>query len=91
MDHEFNLYKKDSKGKLLFCLCFPDLYEVGMSHVGLQILYSLLNSMEEVVCDRAFAPLPDMEEQLRKNGLPLLSIERRIPLRDFHIVGFSRF
>jgi radical SAM family uncharacterized protein/radical SAM-linked protein len=89
MDHEFNLYKKDPKGKLLFCLCFPDLYEVGMSHVGLQILYSLLNSMEEVVCDRAFAPLPDMEEQLRKNGLPLLSIERRIPLRDFHIVGFS--
>jgi len=89
IDHEFNIYKKDPRGKVLFCLCFPDLYEVGMSHIGLQILYHLLNSMEEVMCDRAFIPLPDMEEKLRKNGLPLLSIETHIPLRDFHILGFS--
>jgi len=89
IDHEFNLYKKDPKGKILFCLCFPDLYDVGMSHIGLQILYHLLNSMEEVMCDRAFAPLPDMEEKLRENGFPLLSIEARIPLREFHILGFS--
>lgn len=74
-------------GKL--CMCFPDAYTIGMSHYGLQVLYSLMNSREDWACERAFAPWPDMEEQLRARGIPLYSLETFTPLRDFDVVGFS--
>ena len=87
---ETNMVRKnhaDVRGKL--CLSFPDLYTIGMSHHGLQVLYSLMNSRDDWVCERAFAPWMDMEQALRQHGLPLYSLESFTPLRDFDVLGFS--
>src|SRR5258708_6381622 len=70
-------------------LCFPDTYEIGMSHLGLKILYSLLNQHQGWQAERVYAPWPDMEARLRERGLPLLSLESYTPLADFDVVGFS--
>ncbi|WP_165230358.1 TIGR03960 family B12-binding radical SAM protein [Aquisphaera insulae] len=70
------------------CLAFPDTYALGMSHHGLQVLYSLLNA-GEWACERVFTPLPDLEAGLREHGLPLYSLETFTPLRDFDVLGFS--
>ena len=74
---------------VLFALAFPDVYEVGMSHLGSQILYSVLNSRTDIACERVYAPWFDMENLLREKGWPLFSIESRLPLSSFDIVGFS--
>src|SRR5262249_39261645 len=71
------------------CLAFPDLYDVGMSHLGTKILYSLLNQHPRIAAERAFAPWPDLERELRARGLPLLSLESAQPLSAFDVVGFS--
>jgi radical SAM family uncharacterized protein/radical SAM-linked protein len=86
---ELNAVRKDPAGRTSFALAFPDVYEIGMSHLGLQILYRILNGMADVVCERCYAPWPDMEEKLRHHGLPLCSLESRRPLFSFDIVGFS--
>ena len=70
-------------------LCFPDTYEIGMSHLGLKILYTLLNNRAGWQAERVYAPWPDMEARLRERRLPLLSLESYTPLADFDIVGFS--
>ena len=70
-------------------LAFPDTYEVGMSHLGLKILYALLNEREGFMCDRAFAPYPDMKALMEEKGIALFALESRRVLRDFHVVGFS--
>lgn len=70
-------------------LCFPDLYEIGMSHLGLKILYSVLNGRSDVACERSFAPWHDMERVLRGNGIPLFSLETKRPLNKFDMLGFS--
>ena len=75
--------------ELSFALAFPDTYEVGMSHLGLQILYSVLNDIPWLAAERAFAPWPDREKYLRLQGLLLTSHETQKPLRDFAVVGFS--
>lgn len=72
-----------------FVLAFPDLYEVGMSHLGTRILYDLINKTEDLVCERAFSPWTDMEAQLRARGLPLVSLESHRPLSAFDVVGVS--
>ena len=72
-----------------FVLAFPDLYEVGMSHLGTRILYDLVNKAEDLVCERAFSPWTDMEAQLRARGLPLVSLESHRPLSAFDVVGVS--
>lgn len=71
------------------CLAFPDTYSLGMSHHGLQVLYSLVNADERWACERAFCPQPDFERELRGAGLPLYGLETFTPLSDFDIVGFS--
>src|SRR5579862_1993216 len=71
------------------CLAFPDLYDIGMSHLGFKILYRLLNDDPRTLAERAYAPWIDMEQQLRQRGLPLVSCESARPLRDFDVVGFS--
>lgn len=83
------VYKEKSRVDLRFALCFPDIYEVGMSHLGSRILYGLLNSKEGVWCERAYTPWPDMEEKLRCNGIDLYALESGDSLRDFDILGFS--
>ncbi len=75
--------------RLKFALAFPDVYEVGMSHLGIQILYHLLNRVPEIVCERVFAPWPDMERLLREQRIPLSSLESSKALKDFDVLGFS--
>jgi radical SAM family uncharacterized protein/radical SAM-linked protein len=87
---EINTAKKDRQAcQLSFALAFPDSYEVGMSHLGLQILYAILNSRPEIIAERIYAPWPDMEREMRKRGLPLASLESHTPLNAFDIIGFS--
>jgi len=87
---EWNAVRKDHAAvDVTVCLAFPDTYAIGMSHSGLQILYSLLNARPDVAAERAFAPWPDMEQELRRAGLPLYSLETFTPLREFDVVGFS--
>ena len=87
---ELNSVVKDpSKVDFRFAFCFPDLYEVGMSHLGMKILYSLYNREENMWCERVFAPDADMEEMMRKENLPLYGLESRDPIRDFDMVGFT--
>jgi len=87
---EINVIRKDPENvRLLFALAFPDLYEVGMSYVGLQILYHILNGREEIAAERVFAPGLDLEARLRRDRIPLCSIESGTPLLQFDIVGFS--
>jgi radical SAM family uncharacterized protein/radical SAM-linked protein len=88
--HEVNSVRKDpGQTRLRFCLAFPDVYEVGMSHLGLQILYHILNGREEVACERVFAPWTDMENVLREKKVSLSSLETATPLAEFDILGFS--
>jgi radical SAM family uncharacterized protein/radical SAM-linked protein len=75
--------------RLSFALAFPDTYEVGMSHLGIQILYAILNSRADISAERVYAPWPDMEARMRERGIPLCSLESRTPLSSFDIVGFS--
>ena len=87
---EINRIKKDlNRVKLRFALAFPDLYEIGTSHFGMQILYHILNSDPDIAAERVFAPAPDMEAVLRKKGQSLFSLESRAPLKHFDIIGFS--
>lgn len=87
---EWNTARKDlSKIKFSVCLCFPDVYEVGMSHLGVRILYDILNSQKDLFCDRVFCPWPDFKEALVRNCLKLSSLESDMPLRDFDLLGFS--
>jgi len=87
---EINCIKKDkNKIKLSIALVFPDLYEIGTSHLGLHILYHILNSHEEIAAERVFVPGTDMEAYLRSSDIPLISLESKKPLKDFDIIGFS--
>ncbi len=87
---EMNAVVKDKADvEVRFAFCFPDLYEVGMSHLGMKILYSLLNEQEGVWCERVFAPWGDMEEEMRQNGVPLFALESGDPVGEFDMVGFT--
>lgn len=90
--NEFNSVHKDwaaDDDMMSFAFCFPDVYEVGMSHLGMKILYHMLNERPDTACERVFAPWDDMEKEMRSAGIPLLSMESYIPIRDFDIVGFT--
>src|SRR3972149_2202856 len=90
LGQEINSIRKDpTEVRLRFCQAFPDVYEVGMSHLGIQILNNIINSKKWVACERAFAPWVDMEKVLREKGIPLSSLESSTPLNQFDIVGFS--
>jgi len=87
---EWNVSKKDfSRAEIKFALCFPDLYEVGMSNLGLRIIYGILNNLPKVVCERFFAPAQDWENILRSNNLEITSLESKQGLKAFDFVGFS--
>jgi radical SAM family uncharacterized protein/radical SAM-linked protein len=87
---EINSIHKDfSKVKTKVCLFFPDTYEVGMSHLGLRILYHLLNSRDDTACERVFSPWTDYEARLRAAGRPLTSLESNLPLAQFDIIGIT--
>lgn len=87
---ELNQVVKDKeKVDVRFAFCFPDTYEVGMSHLGMKILYSQFNSVEHIWCERVFAPWLDMEELMIKNNIPLYALESGDPISDFDFIGFT--
>ena len=87
---EWNMVRKSPEGiRARIALCFPDTYEIGMSHLGLKILYGLLNKHEGWSAERVYAPWPDMEAMLRERRIPLLALESYTPLDHFDVVGFS--
>ncbi len=84
-----SVYKTPSDDMVRFAFCFADTYEVGMSHLGMKILYSLLNERDDVWCERVFAPWIDMEEKMREADIPLYGLESMEPIKDFDILGFT--
>ncbi len=86
---EYNTPDMEKECDVRFCICMPDLYEVGMSNLGLKLLYHVLNREKGTICERCFAPAPDFKSLLKENGLPLMSLETKRPLKDFDILGFS--
>ncbi len=87
---EFNSVVKDkTQVKLRYAFCFPDTYEIGMSHLGMKILYSIANERKDVWCERVFAPWHDMEEQMRKNDIPLYALESGDAIKNFDLIGFT--
>ncbi len=87
---ERNVVRKDlSSSEITLCLAFPDAYEIGMSHTGTKILYEIVNRRDGLACERSYAPWVDLEEVMRREGIPLFSIESCVPVRDFDVVGFS--
>ena len=86
---EYNLPDFSRPYSIRFCLCFTDLYEVGMSNLGIQILYGALNDTEGVRCERCFAPWIDLGAILKEKGILLSSLETGTPLKDFDVIGMS--
>jgi len=87
---EFNITVKDwEKVKTKVALVFPDIYDIGVSNVGLKILYDQVNQRDDALAERAYAPWVDMEDQMRENGIPLYALESKQPLACFDLIGFS--
>ena len=87
---EYNEIMKDPKDiRVNVAFCFPDTYEIGMSNLGMRILYGVMNEMEGVWCQRVFAPWADMEDAMRRNNIPLWALEGRTPVKDFDMIAFT--
>jgi len=87
---EYNEIKKDlSDIRVRVAFCFPDTYEIGMSNIGMRILYGIMNNMDGVWCERVFAPWSDMEAAMRENQLPLWALESQNPVKDFDMIAFT--
>ncbi len=88
--NEYNsVHKNPADMNIRFGFCFADVYEIGMSHLGMKILYHLLNNEDDIYCERFFTPWVDMEEKLREHHLPLFSLETKSPAKDFDFLGFT--
>ena len=88
--NEFNsVHKNPDDVNIRFAFCFADVYEVGMSHLGMKILYHLLNERSDTYCERVFAPWIDMEDKMRENNIPLFTLETLDPVKEFDFVGFT--
>lgn len=88
--NEVNSVIKDkAEVDIRFAICFPDLYEIGMSHLGIQILYSMFNSWDDVWCERVYSPWIDLAETMKKEGIPLFALESQEPVRDFDFLGIT--
>jgi len=81
--------KNDDEVRVHVAFCFPDTYEIGMSNVGMRILYGIMNKMDGVWCQRVFAPWGDMEEQMRKHQIPLYALESKRPVSAFDMIAFT--
>ena len=87
---EYNSIIKDKKDiKCRFAFCFPDTYEIGMSNLGVRILYDVLNRESDIWCERVYAPWPDMADKMKEYNIPLTAIESADPVKDFDVVAFS--
>lgn len=87
---EVNMTNKDpSKVDIRFAMCFPDVYEIGMSHLGIQILYSMFNNREDIYCERVYSPWMDLDPILRENKIPLFTLETQEPVKNFDFLGIT--
>ena len=87
---EVNMVKKDpSTVDIRFAMCFPDVYDIGMSHLGIQILYDMFNSMEDVWCERVYSPWVDLDAIMRKEQIPLFALESQEPVKNFDFLGIT--
>lgn len=87
---EVNMVVKDPNDvDIRFCICFPDVYEIGMSHLGIQILYDILNRREDTYCERVYSPWVDLDKLMRERDIPLFALESQEPVRDFDFLGFT--
>ena len=88
--NEVNSIKKNPKDvDLRFCMCFPDVYEIGMSHLGIQILYEMMNRREDVYCERVYSPWPDLHKIMKEQDIPLFSLESQDPIKNFDMLGIT--
>ncbi|MBO5336893.1 MAG: TIGR03960 family B12-binding radical SAM protein [Lachnospiraceae bacterium] len=88
--NEVNAVVKDKeKVNVRFAMCFPDVYEIGMSHLGIQILYDMFNSMEDVWCERVYSPWVDLDAIMRRENIPLFALESQEPIKDFDFLGIT--
>ena len=88
--NEMNIAVKDpDKVDIRFAMCFPDVYEIGMSHLGMQILYAMFNKRDDVYCERVFSPWTDLDALMRERHIPLFALESQDPVRDFDFLGFT--
>ena len=88
--NEVNAVVKDkSKVNVRFAMCFPDVYEIGMSHLGIQILYDMFNAMEDVWCERVYSPWVDLDKIMREENIPLFALESQDPIKDFDFLGIT--
>ena len=83
------VYKDKKDVQLRFAFCFPDTYEVGMSFLGMKILYEILNDRKEFWCERVFMPWVDMKAEMERQNIPLYALESKDPLSEFDVVGFT--
>ncbi|NCB93762.1 MAG: TIGR03960 family B12-binding radical SAM protein [Clostridia bacterium] len=87
---EVNSVMKDKNAvDVRFCMCFPDVYEIGMSHLGIQILYDMFNQREDVWCERVYSPWPDMDKLMREKQIPLFALESQDPIKNFDFLGIT--
>lgn len=87
---EVNTVMKDSaKADIRFAMCFPDVYEIGMSHLGMQILYDMFNRREDIYCERVYSPWTDLDKIMREKNIPLFALESQDPIREFDFLGIT--
>ena len=88
--NEYNMVVKDKDSvDIRFCMCFPDVYEIGMSHQGIQILYDMFNRREDTYCERVYSPWPDLDKIMREKEIPLFALESQDPIKDFDFLGIT--
>ena len=88
--NEINMVKKDPASvDVRFCMCFPDVYEIGMSHLGIQILYDMFNQWEDAYCERVYSPWPDLDKIMREKHIPLFALESQQPIKEFDFLGIT--
>lgn len=88
--NEINMVVKDpEKVDVRFCMCFPDVYEIGMSHLGIQILYDMFNQREDTYCERVYSPWPDLDQIMREKNIPLFALESQQPIKEFDFLGIT--
>jgi len=88
--NEINMVVKDPKKvDVRFCMCFPDVYEIGMSHLGIQILYDMFNQREDTYCERVYSPWPDLDQIMREKKIPLFALESQQPIKEFDFLGIT--
>lgn len=88
--NEINMIKKNPEEvDIRFCMCFPDVYEIGMSHLGIQLLYDMFNRWDDTYCERVYSPWPDMDARMREEKIPLFALESQEPIRQFDFLGIT--